>query len=147
MAGPCSTVFQIDIKPASCPNPINVKDKGVLPVAILGSDDFDVLTIDPVSIRLEGIAPVRSSYEDVATPASDDVEICECTTDGPDGYLDLTFKFNVQEIVASLGEVNDGEELELTLTGALNDGTSIEGTDCIVIRNNKADNELTVAGE
>ena len=32
----------IDIKPQSCPNPLNVNSKGVLPVAILGTDTFDV---------------------------------------------------------------------------------------------------------
>jgi len=127
----------IDFKPGSCPNPLNVKSKGVLPVAIIGLEDFDVFNIDPASIRLEDIPAVRSSYEDVATPVPDGAEICECTIEGPDGYLDLTLKFNVQEIVAALvaelGEVNDGEELELTLTGVLNDGTPIEGKDCILI--------------
>jgi len=127
---------RVDIKPGSCPNPLNVKDKGVLPVAILGSEDFDVWTIDTASIRLEGVAPIRSSYEDVSTPVPDGADVCECTTAGPDGYLDLTLKFNVQDIVAALGEVNDGDVLELTLTGALADslgGTAIAGTDCVVI--------------
>jgi len=32
----------VDIKPTSCPNPLNVKSRGVLPVAILGTADFDV---------------------------------------------------------------------------------------------------------
>ncbi len=126
----------IDIKPTSCPNPLNVKSKGVLPVAILGTEEFDVATVDIASIRLEGVAPLRSSYEDVSTPVPDDAEICECSTEGPDGYLDLTLKFSVQEIVEALGEVEDGEELELTLTGALAEvlgGTPIEGSDCVII--------------
>jgi hypothetical protein len=42
----------VDIKPGSCPNPINLKGKGVLPVAICGTEDFDVKTIDPESILL-----------------------------------------------------------------------------------------------
>jgi hypothetical protein len=61
----------VDIKPGSCPNPLNVKSSGVLPVAILGTRDYDITTIDPTSIRLAGVEPLRSSYEDVATPASD----------------------------------------------------------------------------
>ncbi len=126
-------VMPIDIKPGSCPNPLNVKDKGVLPVAILGSEDFDVINIDPASILLENIPAVRSSYEDVATPLPDNAENCECTTEGSDGYLDLTLKFEAQDIIDALGDVNDGEELELTLTGVLNDGTPIEGRDCILI--------------
>ncbi|GAI42690.1 unnamed protein product, partial [marine sediment metagenome] len=81
----------IDIEPTSCPNPLNVRSRGVLPVAILGSEDFGVTTIDVASIRLAEVAPIRSSYEDVVTPVSDGNE-CECTTEGPDGYLDLTLK-------------------------------------------------------
>jgi len=127
---------EVDIKPGSCPNPLNVKSKGVLPVAELGSAEFDVFNIDPASIRLEGVAPVRSSYEDLATPVSDKTDDCGCTTEGPDGYIDLTLKFNMKEIVEALGEVNDGDLLELILTGALTevfDGTPIEGSDCVVI--------------
>jgi hypothetical protein len=123
----------VDIKPGSCPNPLNVKSKGVLPVAILGSEDFDVTTIDVASIRLADVSPIRSSCEDVAAPVIDGQE-CECTTEGPDGYLDLTLKFKTQEIVQALGEVVNGEVLFLTLTGELSDETPIEGADCIVIR-------------
>jgi len=126
----------LDIKPGSCPNPLNVDSKGNLPVAILGSEDFDVNAIDIASIRLEGVAPIRSSYEDVATPVSDGNQ-CECNTEGPDGYTDLTLKFKTREIVEALliehGELVDGEELVLTLTGELSDATPIEGTDCVLI--------------
>ncbi|MHC4736596.1 MAG: right-handed parallel beta-helix repeat-containing protein [Planctomycetota bacterium] len=89
---PAVTRAAIDIKPGSCPNPLNVKSLGVLPVAVLGSEDFDVSSIDVASIRLAGVAPIRSSYEDVATPVSDSNE-CECSTEGPDGFPDLTLKF------------------------------------------------------
>ncbi len=122
----------IDIKPTSCPNPLNVKSKGVLPVAILGLEEFDVSTIDVASIHLNGVQPIRSSLEDVATPLTDPIE-CECTTNGPDGYLDLTLKFDTQKIVETLEEVNKGDILTLPLTGVLYDETPIEGADCIVI--------------
>jgi hypothetical protein len=126
----------IDIKPHSCPNPLNVKSKGVLPVAVLGSEDFDVGMIDVATIRLEGVAPIRSSYEDVATPVSDGNE-CECTTEGPDGYTDLSLKFKTQDIVQALGEVVSGEVLVLTITGELSDETLIEGADCILVISKK----------
>jgi hypothetical protein len=45
----------------------------------------------------------------------------------------LTLKFDTREIAAVLGEVTDGEVLELTLTGELTDGTPIEGKDCIIV--------------
>jgi len=123
----------IDIKPQSCPNPVNVKSKGVLPTAVLGTEDFDVTTIDPASIRLEGVAPIRSKVEDVSTPVWDPQYDCECTTEDEDGFDDLILKFDSREIVEVLGEVTDGEVLELTLTGELTDGTPIEGKDCIIV--------------
>lgn len=129
-----ATPVAVDIKPTSCPNPLNVRSRGVLPVAILGSEDFDVDTIDVASIFLVGVGPIRSNYEDVATLASDGNE-CECITEGPDGHIDLTFKFKTQELVEELVNEYDelvvGEELILTLRGALYDETLIEGTDCI----------------
>lgn len=121
-----------DIKPGSCPNPFNVGSQGVLPTAILGSENLDVNSIDTASIRLEGIAPIRSSFEDVAA-AGDAQTPCECTTQGADGFTDLTLKFDTQEIVNAIGEVVDGEMLQLVITGKLIDGTKIEGSDCIRI--------------
>jgi hypothetical protein len=122
---------EIDIKPGSCPNPLNVNSKGVLPVAILGTEDFDVSDIDVATVSLAGVVPIRFDYEDIATPFEG--ELCDCHDDGPDGYLDLTLKFETQEIVAALGDVEDGEELPLTLLVTLIDGTELEGSDCIRI--------------
>ncbi len=126
----------VDIKPRSCPNPLNTKDKGVLPVAILGTDGLDVRTIDPGSVRLEGVAPLRWAFEDVATPFING-EYCGCTTEGADGYRDMTLKFDAQEIVATLGEVSDGETRPLYLTANLKEefgGSHLEGFDCIIIK-------------
>jgi hypothetical protein len=158
-----------DIHPGSCPNPLNVKkyrvdnarslskevpgtiesnpenDRGVLPVAILGSEDFDVKNIDPTTISLVGISPLRWNNEDVATPIGDDAEECECTTQGPDGYDDLTLKFDADEIVPALGEVQDGDIIPLTITGELMDGTPIEGGDCVLIRGRHRDDRIVIA--
>ncbi|UCG93065.1 MAG: T9SS type A sorting domain-containing protein [candidate division WOR-3 bacterium] len=122
----------VDVKPQSCPNPLNVRSGGVLPVAILGREDFDVSTIDPASILLEGVAPIRDSLQDVATPVVIE-DPCDCTDEGPDGFDDFTFKFDMQEIVAALGEVHDGDIRILTITGELTNGTQFEGEDCVVI--------------
>jgi hypothetical protein len=92
--------------------------------------------IDVATIRLADISPGRSNYEDVATPVTDG-NGCECNTDGPDSYTDLTLKFETQAVVEQavniLGDLTAGEELILTLTGSLADGTPIEATDCILI--------------
>lgn len=126
------TAVSFDIKPGGCPNPLNIKSKGVLPAAILGAEDFDVNSIDAASIRLAGVAAIRSGYEDVSSPAADSNE-CECSEDGGDGFVDLTLKFDTQEIVAAIGDVNNSDELILELEGVLSDGTAIEGSDCIII--------------
>lgn len=130
----------VDIKPSSCPNPLNVKAKGVLPVAILGTGEFDATQVDPASVTLEGVSPLRWDWEDVATPfgppfvGKDDVY--DCTEEGPDGYMDLTLKFDKQEVVAALGDVSDGDVLVLELAGNLLPefhGGPFVGEDVVVI--------------
>ena len=129
----------VDIKPQSCPNPLGTKDKGVLPIAILGTGDFDVTMVDPASVELEGVAPLRWALEDVATPYGplpEEPDAYDCTEAGPDGFLDLSIKFDVQEVVAALGEVNDGDVLVLHLTGNLKEeygSTPIVGEDVVWI--------------
>jgi hypothetical protein len=124
-------IVDVDIKPGSCPNPLNVKSQGVLPVAILGTEYFDVSDVDVGAVRLAGVAPIRFNYADVATPFEG--ELCDCHELGPDGYLDLTLKFDTQEVLDALGEVEDGDVLELILTGEGVVGIPIEGSDCIRI--------------
>lgn len=126
----------VDIKPQSCPNPLNVKKKGVLPIAILGTEGFDVTEIDPASVELEGVSPLRWALEDVATPYEPFMEkedSMDCNNLGPDGYLYLALKFDAQEIVAALGTVSGGDVNILTLTGNLFNGISINGEDVIII--------------
>jgi hypothetical protein len=134
----------VDIKPQSCPNPLNVKSRGVLPAAILGTADFDVTTVDLSSIRLLDVTPTRSGLEDVDTPFNPFVckkNKFDCTDEGPDGFQDLTLKFYRQEIVQAIEDdlgrpVEDGEVIVLPLTGTLLEdfgGTPIEGKDVIFI--------------
>jgi PKD repeat protein len=132
----------IDIKPQSCPNPLNTRDTGVLPVAILGGEDLDVTQIDPASVRLEhlgAVAPLRWALEDVATPYEPYVgkgDRYDCTEAGPDGYLDLVVMFDSQEVTAALGEIDDGDVIVLHVSGNLMEaygGTPIVGEDVIWI--------------
>jgi hypothetical protein len=143
----------IDVKPGSCPNPLSVDEKGVFPVAVLGSEGFDVTKIDPASIRLfrKGIldpvhvAPLRWSYEDAGIPypiLTGKTDAYDCLEYYPDeygvfdGYLDLSVKFKAQEVTAALGEVSDGEVVVLLVTGNLKEefgGTSFVGEDVVWI--------------
>jgi hypothetical protein len=130
----------VDIKPQSCPNPINSVSKGVLPVAILGTEDFDVMSIDPSTVLLEGVAPLRYNYSDVATPFEG--ELCDCHELGPDGWTDMTLKFDKAAIVAAIAEMsnseaplnalllNNWEIVRLALTGMTWEGIPIFGEDC-----------------
>jgi hypothetical protein len=99
----------IDIKPGSDPNSINLKSKGVVPVAVLTTDDFDASSVDPTTVLFAGAQPVRWTLEDV---------------DGDDD-LDLLFHFKTQEL--NLSE----DSTEATLTGATYGETSIQGTDTV----------------
>ncbi|MGB2989465.1 MAG: FlgD immunoglobulin-like domain containing protein [Candidatus Zixiibacteriota bacterium] len=126
-----------DIKPTSCPNPLNVKAGGVLPTAILSTDEFDVSDIDPETVLLEGVAPLRWEFEDVTAPVDPREDTCDCTTEGPDEFMDMTFKFSKQEIVAALEAqepLEDGQIRVLTITGMTYDGQPIQGQDCVWIR-------------
>lgn len=130
---PQEIAVEIDICPEKCPNTLDVGSKGQLPLAILGTEVFDVTQIDPDSVYLEGVYRKRYNYEDVTGPHE-----CDCGFDceSPDGNVDMTLKFDRKQIIPVIGEVNDGDVIELTLTGNLKSefgGTPIQGTDTIII--------------
>jgi hypothetical protein len=111
------TIVSIDIKPDS----LNLKSKGVMPAAILGTDEFDVTTIDPDSLRLtregiaDGVAPIRYNYTDTET-------------------RDMLLKFRAPEVVEVL-MLNElaGQTIPLIVTGETADGAQIRGEDLIRI--------------
>lgn len=106
------TTVSIDIKPGSYPNPVNLKSKGVIPVAVLGSETFDVSTVDLMSLTFgpKAAAPVHHAFEDV----------------NGDGIIDLILHFRTQTTGITAGMT------EASLSGSLLDGTPIEGSDSIV---------------
>ncbi|MHC4091780.1 MAG: hypothetical protein ACYSVY_16195 [Planctomycetota bacterium] len=137
----------LDIKPGSCPNPLNRSSHGVVPVARLGTAYFDATMIDVSSVRLlradgiggevapnEGPPGPHSEIEDVGTPFEG--EACECHDLAGNGIDDLPMKFRTDEVVEALDldDLANGEELELVLTGQLMDGTEFTSAgDCILI--------------
>lgn len=87
-------------------------------------------------MRLAGVAPVRWALEDVAAPYepyTGKKERMDCTDEGPDGFMDLTLKFDAQDLAAALGAVNAGDVLVLQLTGQTLDGRQIVGEDVMVV--------------
>jgi hypothetical protein len=126
----------LDIKPGSCPNPLNATEQGILPVAVMGSSAFDIARIDPASVRLEGVAPLRWSREDVGAPyllltGKDDC--LDCRPSKKDRTADLAFKFDALAVVAALGKLQDRECRVARLTASTIDGCPVVGEDVVLI--------------
>ena len=105
------TEVDIDIKPGSDPNSINLKSRGIVPVAILTTENHDASVVDPDTVQFAGSDPVRWNDEDV---------------DG-DGDLDRLFHFRTQDLVL------DADSTEASLLGTTYDGSNIVGIDSVNI--------------
>ena len=128
----------VDIKPTSCRNPINLKSGGVVSVAINGMRRLDVRRIDPTTVTLLGIEPLRFGYEDVSAPYWPFIgkqDPFDCTEEGPDGFMDLVFKFNKKDLIEAIGDVDVGDVLVLPLEGFMYSGIPIYGEDVVQVVN------------
>ncbi len=108
----------IDIKPGSDPNSINLGSKGVIPVAILSSADFDASTVDPFTITLADVA-VKVKGKSGNAGSLEDVN--------DDGLLDLVVHVYTEGLALSAGDV------ETELHGETYGGMPIIGNDSIRI--------------
>jgi alpha-tubulin suppressor-like RCC1 family protein len=114
-----SIEVDIDIKPGSDPNSINLCSRGVVPVAILGSADLDVNNIFAQTLELAG-SGVAARGNNKLMAHVEDVN--------SDGFDDLVVQVETENLALTAGDV------EAVLTGELyDDGTPIEGTDSINI--------------
>jgi hypothetical protein len=110
-----TVTIDLDIKPGSDPNAVNPTARGILPVAILGSDAFDVADVDATTLTFGPgeIAPLHSSgghAEDV----------------NDDGYTDWVSHYRIEEVEVATGDT------ELCLTGEALNGIPFQGCDAIV---------------
>jgi hypothetical protein len=105
--------LSVDIKPDGSPNAVNPGSKGVIPVAVLGTDVFDVTTLDPASTRF---GPYAASP--ATSPAIQDVN--------GDGKPDLVLHFATQDTGITCGDTM------AVLTGKTTSGTMMSGADSIV---------------
>ena len=110
VALPC-VAQQLDIKPGSDPNSINLKSKGVVPVAVLGDVSFDVAIIDPATVVFAGASPLRWAMEDV----------------NGDGYMDMVFHFKTQKLQLQESDTT------ATLSGQTKDGNNFSCFDSVRI--------------
>lgn len=111
----------VDVKPGADVNSVSLRGKGRLPIAILGTEFFDISLVDESSIQLgdplhsASVSFLKSSVEDV----------------NADGFNDLVLKFDLGEMVAS-GAMDSSSSL-LLLTGSTLDGIPILGGDAVRI--------------
>jgi len=113
-------IVNIDIKPGSDPNSINLGSQGNVPVAIFSSPDFDATNIDPLtltlagaSVKLKGKGTPMTSFEDI----------------NEDGLIDIVVHVDTTALELSLGDT------EAVLEGETYDGVRIRGTDTVRIVN------------
>jgi hypothetical protein len=106
-------LMDIDIKPGEFPNPINPRNRGVIPVAILTTDTFNTTTVKATTVRFGATGteagPVRVAVEDVNN----------------DGRPDLLLFFNTQDTGIQC------QDTSASLTGQTFSGQEIEGSDAI----------------
>lgn len=107
---PCEP--QINIKPYSDPNNINLNGNGAVTVAILPNGCFDAADVALSTVDFEGASPWKSELEDV---------------DG-DGEMDLLMHFRIKEATG----IEPGDT-SATLTWQAN-GTAYSASDSIVVR-------------
>ena len=115
-------VADVDVKPGSDVNPLNLNGNGVVPIAILGSATFDVTAINvgSVSVGPGGASPVHGGHiEDV----------------NDDGFDDLVVHVREGDLGIDTATPG-GTVLTLGLTGELADGTPFSGEDQVRINKN-----------
>lgn len=112
-------VINIDIKPGSFPNSINLSSSGVVPVAILGTATFDVTTVDPDTIALAGAGVMMVGKSSKYLCSLDDINV--------DTYIDLICNVYTANFIIELGES------AVILDAKTFDGQSLRGEDIVRI--------------
>ena len=111
---------EIDIKPGSYPNAVNLGSLGLIPVAILSSEEFDATSVDPESVELGGAGVEVRGRSNRFMAHEEDVN--------GDGLVDLVVHVATENL--DPGAFQDGYAI---LSGKTHDGVSIEGVDEMII--------------
>ncbi|WP_372379330.1 hypothetical protein ACBZ91_16300 [Vibrio natriegens] len=109
----------IDVKPGSDPNCFNINGNGVVPVAILGSNTFDVTQIDSATLAFAGLeVRVRGKKG----------PLCHIEESNDDNFLDLVCQFEDDPSMWFSDTLS-----EASLSGQLYDGSEFQGSDSICV--------------
>jgi uncharacterized protein (DUF2141 family) len=118
----------IDIRPGGTPNPVSLKGKGTVPVAILSSAGFDATAIDPATLT---IGDDSGADTPVATKPNG-TYMAEVQDVNGDGSPDLLVHFRVDALVAN-GDLTP-TTTSLVLKGFLQDDcTNFLGEDAVTV--------------
>ena len=118
---------EIDIKPGTETNSINLGSNGKIPVAIMSNSLFDATTIDPHSVELAGATVAFKGKSDNPMTSVSDVN--------GDGLPDLIVHIDTQGLQITDGDVS--AELKATAKNQAGDDLFIRGEDSIrVVGNN-----------
>jgi hypothetical protein len=116
--GPFNTFVQIDIKPNSDPNSINLSKGKQLAVAILSNAEFDAATVDSSTVQFAGASVIRKKNGQLQFSLKD--------VNG-DAVLDWVGHFEIAELQLSPGDTLAG------LEGETNSGDLFAGSDAVKI--------------
>ncbi len=117
---PVAATVDIDIKPGNARNAINLGSRGVVPVALYGSADFDVQDVDPDQLQFGPAGAAEAAGAELAHLSGPHVD-----HRNDDGHLDLLLHFSVPD--AGLAE---DDELAC-VHGMTLQGTPFEGCDAV----------------
>lgn len=120
--GQSVTTVAIDIKPGGASNPINLRSRGTIPVAILSTESFDASTVDLGTVTLAG-AGVALKKNGAPQASLEDVN--------GDGRPDLVV--HVDTAALDIEALKGYQTGTLTLEGRTYSGESIRGSDSVKI--------------
>jgi hypothetical protein len=102
----------IDIKPGSCPNPINIgKGSAQVAVAVFSYGSFDARTLDDSTVEFAGASPVNVAEEDK----------------NGDGRLDMLYHFSRGDL-----DLQEGDS-RACLSASIEGGGSFRSCDMVVV--------------
>jgi len=103
----------LDIKPGSCPNPINIgQGNAQVAVAVFSYGDFDARTLDDSTVVFAGASPVNVAEEDK----------------NGDGVLDMLYHFSRNDMNLQVGDTR------ACLSASIEGGGTYEACDMVVVQ-------------
>lgn len=115
---PSAVPVHVDVKPGE-PNTINLKSRGVTPVAVVSSPALDATKLDPATVRLSGTPVARTPQGKWLFHESD--------VNG-DGRQDVIVQFVTQQLLLSPADT------VAVVEGVTLDGRRVRGTDTVSVK-------------